>query len=163
MKKVILILVAVVLIAGGVAAYRSDENQGPQDEDIDIEENYEDLNAESIDLDDDLVGDWQWVETIYNDGEEVRPEGDDFVLTINEDGSISSTTDCNSLAGEVIIYEGNEISFSEIAMTKMYCEGSLEDEYLRTLNDSSTYLFEGDNLVITIKYDSGSTIFEPVE
>ena len=162
MKKGILILAAIILIVGGVAAYRNDEEQEPQDEDVDIEENYED-DAEEIDLEEDLVGDWRWVETIYNDGEEVRPEGDDFILTINEDGSMSSTTDCNGLSGEVTIYEGGEISFSEVAMTKMYCEGSLEDEYLRTINDSSTYLFEDDNLVITIKYDSGSSVFEPVE
>ena len=163
MKKSILYLALIVLVAGGAVIYLNQEVEDPQNEEVNAEESYEDTDAQRIDIEDDLVGDWQWVETIYNDGEEVRPEGDDFVLTINEDGSISSTTDCNSLAGEVSIYEGNEISFSEIAMTKMYCEGSLEDEYLRTLNDSSTYLFEGDNLVITIKYDSGSTIFEPVE
>ncbi len=157
MKKVAIFL-AVILVALGTTTFLfSGEGESPENGESDYSE------PEEVEIDENLIGDWQWVETIYNDGREVRPDGDDFVLTFNENGSMSSTTDCNGLSGQFNLREGNEISFSEIAMTKMYCEDSLEDEYLRTFNDASTYLFEDDNLVITIKYDSGSTIFEPVE
>jgi membrane-bound inhibitor of C-type lysozyme/heat shock protein HslJ len=130
----------------------------------DFEEEIENVEeGEEAEIDQDLVGKWQWVKTIYNNDEEVVPEGDDFVLTLNEDGTMSSTTDCNNLSGQFETTEENQINFSKVAMTKMYCEGSLEDEYLRVINDSSSYLFEENSLVITIKYDSGSAIFKPVE
>ncbi|MGM0438918.1 MAG: META domain-containing protein [Patescibacteria group bacterium] len=124
-------------------------------EDFNNSQNDEEINEE-------LVGDWQWINTTYSDGEEVAPESDEFILTINEDGSMSATTDCNSVRGSFET-EDSKIEFLSPATTKMHCEDSLEDEFLRVLNDSNTYLFEDGQLVITIKYDSGSAFFSPVE
>ncbi len=45
-------------------------------------------------------------------------------------------------------------------MTLMLCpEGSLSEEYLRLLGDVVTYLFEGRDLYLDVKFDSGTMKF----
>lgn len=124
----------------------------------------EDFNNSQDDeeINEELVGDWEWKKTTYSNGEEVTPGNDEFILTLNEDGSMSATTDCNNVSGNFEV-DNSKIEFPSPAITKMYCEDSLEDEFLRILNDSETYLFEDGQLVITIKYDSGSAFFSPVK
>jgi len=41
--------------------------------------------------------------------------------------------------------------------------GSLENEYLALLSDVNSYIMEGENLVLLIKYDTGSMFFAPAE
>jgi len=39
----------------------------------------------------------------------------------------------------------------------------LENEYLALLSDVNSYIMEGENLVLLIKYDAGSMFFAPAE
>lgn len=103
---------------------------------------------------------WIWIDALYNDGTKIVPkEADKFSLTFSSDGKFSATTDCNSMSGQ---YTTNQsaISLGNIASTKMYCEGSQEADFLKLLNQASSYHFTSKGeLVFDLKYDSGIVIF----
>ena len=65
-----------------------------------------------------------------------------FTLTFGTAGKFSATTDCNSMGGSFVV-SANNISFSEIFSTLMYCEGSKESEFATMLQDAQSYQFTG--------------------
>jgi heat shock protein HslJ len=104
---------------------------------------------------------WTWVKTTYNNDTELVPNDPEaFTLTFNEDGTFSASTDCNSMSGN---YEADEsqITFGEnIAMTKMYCEGSQEMEFATMLGEIQSYFFTSrGELVFDLMLDTGSAVF----
>ena len=103
---------------------------------------------------------WRWQRAIYNDGRVItlnKPES--FTLKFNNDGTFSATTDCNSAGGKYAAGNG-VISFTEVFSTLMYCEGSQESEFIQLLNNTSGYHFTSrGELVLDLKFDSGSVIF----
>jgi heat shock protein HslJ len=103
---------------------------------------------------------WTWISATYNDGREVRPAGTEpFTLTFESDGTFTATTDCNSMSGSYTA-DTATISFSEIAMTKMYCEGSQEAEFVALLQNTAGYHFTSrGELIFDLKFDSGSVLF----
>lgn len=103
---------------------------------------------------------WVWVSALYNDGKEVEPKDEDaFTITFAGDGSFSATTDCNRMFGSYIAENGT-ITFSGIGMTKMYCNGSQEMDFLALLENSSGYHFTSrGQLILDLKFDSGSVTF----
>lgn len=104
---------------------------------------------------------WTWVSALYNDGREIRPVGTKpFTLTFGTDGKFSATTDCNSMGGSYVA-DGDRITFSQMYSTKMYCESSQETEYAKLLENTSGYHFTSrGQLILDLKYDSGSVIFK---
>lgn len=107
---------------------------------------------------------WVWEETIMNNGDITTPaEEDAFTLNFTTDGSISGTTDCNSFGGSYSLSE-TEINFGDMAMTRMYCEGSQEQDFVDMVTESNMIYFdENDDLVLLLPYDSGSVIFSVVQ
>ncbi len=103
---------------------------------------------------------WNWVKTQMNDGKVVTPKVEGrFTLTFNKDGRVSVSTDCNSMGGTYIA-DGKKLTFSQMMSTKMYCEGSQEQEFASKLNEVGSYLFTSKGeLILEIKMDSGSMIF----
>ena len=106
---------------------------------------------------------WVWEETEMNDDTIVKPEtAGKFTLTFNEaEGTVGGTTDCNGFGGSYKVGEGKTIDFGDdFFMTQMYCEGSQENEFQNMVKDSTSFMFndEGD-LVLLLKYDSGSVVF----
>ena len=103
---------------------------------------------------------WRWIYAQYNDGREVRPkEGKPFTLTFRDDGTFGATTDCNSVGGNYSARDGS-ISFTDIMMTEMYCEGSQDADFAELLENSQSYHFTSrGELVLDLKYDSGSVVF----
>ena len=102
---------------------------------------------------------WNWISALYNDGREVRPKkAGVFTLTFQEKGRFTATTDCNSVGGQYVA-EGKSITFSALFMTKRYCEGSEEGEFMRLLQETSGYHFTSrGELILDLKFDSGSVI-----
>ncbi len=90
---------------------------------------------------------WIWKETAH-DGKRTVPEGDDFVISFTET-EVQSSTDCNSLGGTYIVADSN-ITFSPLAMTEMYCEGSLDTVYANDLSKALQFNVEGTALTINI-------------
>jgi heat shock protein HslJ len=102
---------------------------------------------------------WTWVETAYNNDTVKRPnvpnEKEAFTLTF-ADGRVQGTTDCNGFSGAYTT-DGHKIRFDDkMAMTKMYCEGSQETEFVKMLLEVRSYfLTSKGQLILEIKFDSG--------
>lgn len=104
---------------------------------------------------------WTWGVTLMNNDTNTIPrQRDAFTITFNEDGSFDGETDCNNFFGQYE-REGNKISFGPIAMTRMYCEDSQESEFTQSLSEVDQFMFdENDNLILLMKLDSGSMLFQ---
>jgi heat shock protein HslJ len=105
---------------------------------------------------------WRWVKTAYNNDSVKQPvKPGSFTLTFGEDGRVSGTTDCNSFQGTVTVEE-HRIRFDEnMAMTRMFCEGSQESEFIRMLQSVQSFFFTSrGQLIMELKYDSGSMFFQ---
>jgi heat shock protein HslJ len=104
---------------------------------------------------------WTWVSTLYNDEREIVPTGSKpFTVVFEKDGMFSASTDCNAVGGSYAT-DGDRISFSQIFSTKMYCEGSQESDFVTMLSNASGYHFTSKGeLVLDLKFDSGSVIFK---
>jgi len=125
-----------------------------------VEQNFEgEVDPENMTLG---MKSWQWVKTSYNNDTEIVPaEIDAFTITFDDNGSFSATTDCNTLGGSYSL-EGKQIVFGEdMFMTKMFCEGSQEQEFVALLGEVQSYFFTNrGELVFDLKFDSGSAFFK---
>ena len=104
---------------------------------------------------------WTWIKTVFNNDTAKEPrQAGDFTLNFTEDGQVSGTTDCNTFHGTVTV-EKHKIHFHEnIAMTRKFCEGTQEMEFIAWLKDVSSFFFTSrGQLIMELKYDSGSMIF----
>jgi heat shock protein HslJ len=104
---------------------------------------------------------WNWINTTYSDDKIVKPiKIDKFSLTFKDNKNFSATTDCNGIGGEYTV-NGNKISFDKMMSTLMYCDGSQESDFSKMLSETGSYMFTSKGeLVLLLKYDSGSVIFE---
>ncbi len=103
---------------------------------------------------------WYWVKTVYNDDTVHTPvKPDVFSLTFTQDGRLMVTTDCNTMRGSYRVDE-HRIQFEQMLSTRMFCEGSQEQQFSKMLEGVNSYFFTNrGQLVLEIKYDSGSMIF----
>jgi heat shock protein HslJ len=103
---------------------------------------------------------WEWIKTQMNDGKIITPKKyGEFTLVFSKDGTLSVETDCNHMSGTYTVNK-NMLSFNKLISTMMYCEGSQEQEFAKTLNEVVSYLFTSKGeLVLEIKMDSGTMIF----
>lgn len=104
---------------------------------------------------------WNWISALYNDGKKAEPKKPGkFTLTFSTDGKVSGTTDCNSFGGSYTVTD-NRIVFGDMFSTKMYCEGSQEGEFMNLLRNTSGFHFTSrGELILDLKFDSGSVIFK---
>ncbi len=104
---------------------------------------------------------WVWTKTQMNDGATKTPKKSDaFTLNFTNDGGVSITTDCNRMSGTYKV-DGNTLTFSSLMSTKMYCEGSQEQDFAKALAQVATFFFTSKGeLVLELKMDSGSMTFK---
>jgi heat shock protein HslJ len=109
-----------------------------------------------------ILGTWVWDKTQMNDDSVITPKKPGvFSITLTADGKISGKTDCNGFFGSYQLGTDGFITFGPLASTMMYCEGSQEAIFMKQINDSNQYLLDpSGNLVLLIKYDSGSILFK---
>ncbi|MBP6866220.1 MAG: META domain-containing protein [Candidatus Pacebacteria bacterium] len=103
---------------------------------------------------------WNWIKSTSNDGSVITPKKPGvFTLQFKNDKTFSATTDCNGIGGEYIVKD-TQISFDRMMSTMMYCEGSQETGFSGMLSAVQSYYFtpKGE-LILNLKYDSGSMIF----
>ncbi len=106
---------------------------------------------------------WFWKETQYANDSVITPaDSTSFAATFSEDGQFSSQTDCNTIAGSYEV-EDTLITFGPLLSTKMACTGETkETAYAEMLAHVSSYMIAPDgNLILMLKFDSGSMIFTP--
>lgn len=116
------------------------------------------LSADNISL---LTSEaWLWEETVMGDDEVITPsESGQFVVIFRVDGTVSGTTDCNNFVGRYSVGQSS-LTFSDVALTRMFCEDSQELEFVDMLNETTSYTFnEDNNLVLLLAFDSGSVFF----
>lgn len=102
---------------------------------------------------------WVWEKTQMNDGKVVIPKKPGvFTLTFENTG-FRATTDCNSINGSYK-KNGNNIEFTKMASTLMYCEGSQEQDFSKFLGEVGGFMFTNKGeLILMLKVDSGTMMF----
>lgn len=103
---------------------------------------------------------WTWISTKYSDGKTVTPKKEKaFTLTFKEKNTFSATTDCNGVGGSYVA-KNEQVAFSDMISTMMYCDGSQEAEFTKMLTEAQGYHFTSKGeLIFDLKFDSGSVIF----
>lgn len=107
---------------------------------------------------------WAWTKTQLNDGTVRSPaQADAFQLQLSEDGSASTTTDCNTFRGKYTV-DGNQVKIDLPISTRMACpDGSQEAQYIKDLTSVQSYLMADGNLVLELPFDSGGMTFAPAK
>jgi len=105
---------------------------------------------------------WVWEKTIMNDDTTTVPKKPGvFALDFSADGKVSGTTDCNGFGGSYTLGADNTIAWGPFMSTLMYCDGSQEAVFTKSVSESNSVFFtEEGNLVLLLPYDSGSVIFK---
>ncbi len=100
---------------------------------------------------------WVWVGARYADGRELTPRRPDvFTLTFGSDGRFNATTDCNRLGGTYTAADSS-LTFGDIFATRMFCEGSQENEFSALLDAVVSYRFTSrGQLILVLDADMGS-------
>jgi heat shock protein HslJ len=103
---------------------------------------------------------WEWVKTEMNDGAVTTPKKSGvFSLTFATDGNVKISTDCNAMSGKYSV-KGNTLLITQMLSTKMFCEGSQELEFSKTLGSIASFLFTSKGeLILEVKMDSGVMVF----
>jgi len=98
-----------------------------------------------------LVGTRWMVDTMVSAGASSSvPAGTAAFLTLTDDGKVTGSTGCNSFGGTAKV-DSKTITFGELIMTKMACEGAagdLEASVLRVLDQPLTYRIDGTTLIL---------------
>ena len=104
---------------------------------------------------------WMWKKTIMNDGTVRTPNKQGlFSIRFETNGHLSGTTDCNGFGGDYTFGPDGAVTFGPYMSTLMYCEGSQEAVFTKDMaNVSRTMIDSSGNLVLLMKYDSGSIMF----
>jgi heat shock protein HslJ len=105
---------------------------------------------------------WKWTATQMNDGSKATPDDPNkYLIEFLADGRVAIQADCNRVAGTYTA-NGNQLTIVPGPTTLAACPpGSLGDEFVKQLGNISSYLFNGENLILEIKLDSGTMTFAP--
>lgn len=103
---------------------------------------------------------WTWQGTQMSDNTRIVPDAPDrYTLEFRPGGMVNVRADCNRGSASYQL-NGSALTFGPIALTKMMCpKGSRDVEFLKGLDAVSAQLFSGNDLVLTLKADSGSMRF----
>ena len=105
---------------------------------------------------------WTWIRTVFNnDTAKVPKKVGDFTLDFTKDGQVLGATDCNRFQGTATVLD-HKIEFGKnMAMTRKFCTDSQEMEFIEMLQNASSFFFTSrGQLIIELKYDSGSMFFQ---
>lgn len=103
---------------------------------------------------------WSWQGTQMSDDARVAPDAPErYTLEFEPGGKVNIRADCNRGSASYLL-NGSTLSFGPIALTRAMCPpGSRDAEFLKGLQAVSGQLFRGNDLVLTLKFDSGSMRF----
>lgn len=103
---------------------------------------------------------WTWKNTTDATGTVTTPKDvTAFTITFNADGKVNGTTDCNGFSGSYTLGETSSLTFSPLASTMMYCEGSEETVFTKLVSDVKSYSLSGDTLTLTTE-DGSKVLFQ---
>lgn len=146
-KKLIYLFLGILIVLLGVFLFTKEEKNNPNV--VVVGDTPQEIEGTT----------WEWVYTELLSGNTLNaPEGGQFVLSFTDDGKVNSTTDCNNMFGSYV-RDGEVLSFSPFAMTKKYCEGSLESEYAQQLSLTNSFVINDDELSLILNRDFGVMLF----
>jgi para-nitrobenzyl esterase len=106
---------------------------------------------------------WMWTGTVMSDDRRIKPDAPDrYTIEFKPGGAAAFRADCNRGVGS---YEltGSALTFGPIALTRAMCPPESKDnDFLKGLASVSGQRFRGSELVLTLRYDSGSMSFAPL-
>ena len=104
---------------------------------------------------------WSWRQTQMNNDEQLVPaKPGDYTLRLEADGTVVVRADCNQSRGTYTVSD-NRITIELGPTTLAACpEGSLGDRFIRDLGEANGYFFDSEDLLIGLKFDSGTMRFE---
>lgn len=103
---------------------------------------------------------WEWQRLEESNGRTLVPaDPADYTLRFHADGNLDVRADCNTGGGRFQI-DGPTMEIEAPTMTRMACdEGSLADEFVRNLEEVTSFtLFRGD-LALILPMDAGVLLF----
>jgi len=84
------------------------------------------------------------------------------VIEINsKENHVTGNTGCNSMNGKVVV-ENNQIEFSNMAITKKFCENSIEQDFLISLGMANNFKIEKMKLFL-YQDDEQIMIFQKID
>jgi len=113
----------------------------------------------------DLQGvEWRWQGSLYNDDTEaVPPAPDHYTLGLGEGGVFQVRADCNRASGGYVV-DGKRLALTLGPTTLATCPaGSLDAAYLKDLSSVQSWMFDAGDLVLMLKYDTGTMRFSAGE
>jgi heat shock protein HslJ len=108
-----------------------------------------------------LVGStWLWDQTLMNNDETFIPDNpSNYSVQFQPDGTVSIQADCNQVGGTYTV-DGSSITIQTGPTTMAACPpGSLGDQFVAQLSQGVIYFFQGENLFLDLKFDSGTMQF----
>jgi heat shock protein HslJ len=107
-------------------------------------------------------GVWLWQHTDYaDDSTVVCSDPGRYTLTFLDNGTYRVQADCNQGSGRYTV-AGPQLTLQPGPMTRAACPpGSQDTVFLRDLGQVATYVFDGENLVLNLRVDSGNMVFSP--
>lgn len=86
---------------------------------------------------------WVWEKTVMNDDSVILPKvAAKFTLNFSEEGNLNGKTDCNSFFGKYEIGSDGFIKIGPLAMTKMFCNGSQEEQFEDPISRVKNYSWD---------------------
>jgi heat shock protein HslJ len=104
---------------------------------------------------------WQWVGLTQAQpaGQPVIPDPQNYLLLLNNDFTYAVKADCNSGLGQYTV-SGSSLTINPAPLTPTDCgPRSLYAQYGQLLRDVSSYITEGDQLVLILKNNAGRMTF----
>ncbi len=100
---------------------------------------------------------WIWLQTENGEGQVISPAttSKPFIITFGADGRFNLSTDCNAHSGAYAV-DGENIVFGSIISTKMFCEGSRENEFVQWLASSTSYHVTDNSVGLSLLVDGGA-------
>ena len=107
-----------------------------------------------------LSGVWQLVRFEYMSGKTVNEDQPDrYTLEFLSDGKVRVKADCNSGTGTYTV-SGDRLAIENVGLTKMACAaGSPSDQFVQGLSNAISYVLDGAELTISMRYDAGEMVF----
>jgi heat shock protein HslJ len=105
-------------------------------------------------------GVWKWQQSADNSGKTwASPNPANYTLQFNPNGTVAAQIDCNQSNGAYQADETN-LTITLGPTTMMACPPpTMDTEFQRQLSLVSSYFFDGNNLILLWKLDSGSMKF----
>jgi heat shock protein HslJ len=107
-------------------------------------------------------GRWQWVRSEYGDDTVVDVlDPSRYTIEFRPDGTVSIRADCNRVGGTYSL-DGPAMAFALGPSTLIGCPAdSQANVFMKDLNAVVTYVFDGENLVLNMRFDTGNLILQP--